>query len=110
MTSKTKNLFLCAFFLRFATSWSRRKAKFECNILTEQRNCGIVYVILLQIYKNDKKIQIYVDIHVIEDILKTITQKGKEVVMHISHMKYGRKEGVIFSFANLVGGMFIAGI
>ena len=36
------------------------------------------------------KIQIYVDMYVTEDILKTSTQNGKEVVMHISHMKYER--------------------
>ena len=35
----------------------------------------------------------YVDMYVIEDILKTSTQNGKEVVIHILHMKYGRKEG-----------------
>ena len=27
--------------------------------------------------------------YVIEDILKTSTQKGQEVVMYISYMKYG---------------------
>ena len=27
--------------------------------------------------------------YVIEDILKTITQNGQEVLMHISYMKYG---------------------
>ena len=32
----------------------------------------------------------YVDIQVIEDILKTSTQNGKEVVTHITHMMYGR--------------------
>ena len=32
------------------------------------------------------KIKIYVDIHVILDILKTSTQNGKEVVTHITHM------------------------
>ena len=36
------------------------------------------------------KIQIYVYMYVIEDILKTSTQNGKEEVMHISHMKYGK--------------------
>ena len=35
------------------------------------------------------KNQIYVDMYVIEDIFKTSTQNDKEVVMHISHMKYG---------------------
>ena len=39
------------------------------------------------------KIQIYVDMHVTEDILKTSTQNGKEVVVHILHMKHGGKEG-----------------
>ena len=28
--------------------------------------------------------------YVIEEIFKTSTQNGKEVVMHISRMKYGR--------------------
>ena len=31
--------------------------------------------------------------YVIEDILKTNTQYGNEVVMHITHIMYGRKEG-----------------
>ena len=39
------------------------------------------------------KIKIYVDIYVILDILKTSTKNGKEVVTHITHMMYGRKEG-----------------
>ena len=39
------------------------------------------------------KLQIYVDMYVIEDILKTSTQNGKEVITHIMHMMYGRKEG-----------------
>ena len=39
------------------------------------------------------KNQIYVDIYVIYDILKTSTQNGKEVVKHVTHMMYGRKEG-----------------
>ena len=56
------------------------------------------------------QIQIYVDMYVIEDILKTSTQNGNAVVMHITHMMCGRKEGVILSFTHLVGGLFIAGI
>ena len=31
--------------------------------------------------------------YVIEDILKTNTQNGNEVVTHITHMMYGGKEG-----------------
>ena len=63
----------------------------QYNILTEQRNCEIL--ILLQIYKNCKKVQIYVDMYIIEEILKTSTQNGNEVVTHITHIMYGRKEG-----------------
>ena len=44
----------------------------------------------MEIYKNDRKTQIYVEMYVIEDILKTSSQNGKEEAMHISHMKYGR--------------------
>ena len=39
------------------------------------------------------KIQIYVDMYVIEDILKTSTQNGNEVFMHSTHIMYWRKEG-----------------
>ena len=31
-------------------------------------------------------------LYVIENILKTSTQNGNEVVMHITHMMYGKKE------------------
>ena len=34
----------------------------------------------------------YVDMYVIEGILKTTTQNGKEVVAHITHVVYGRKK------------------
>ena len=61
------------------------------HVLTEQRNCEIL--ILLQIYKNYQKNQIYVDMYAIEDILKTSTQNGNEVVTLIAHMMYERKEG-----------------
>ena len=39
------------------------------------------------------KIQTYVDIYVIENILKTNTKNDNEVVTRITHMMYGRKEG-----------------
>ena len=41
------------------------------------------------------QIKNYVDIYVVLDtsILKTGTQTGKEVVTHITHIMYGRKEG-----------------
>ena len=41
------------------------------------------------------KIKIYVDLYVIEYILKTSTQNGKGEVTHITHtcMMYARKEG-----------------
>ena len=39
------------------------------------------------------KIKINVDINVIKDSLKTSSQNRKEVVTHITHMMYGRKEG-----------------
>ena len=45
---------------------------------------------LLQIYNSDEKFQIYVDMYVIEDIIKTSTQSGNEVVTHITHMMNGR--------------------
>ena len=35
----------------------------------------------------------YVDVYIIEDILKTSTQNGYEVVTHIMHMMYGRTDG-----------------
>ena len=35
----------------------------------------------------------YVDMYVIEYILKTSTQNGNKVVTRITHMMYGRKEG-----------------
>ena len=84
-----------------------------------------VVIILMNIYTNEtkklwdfniaadlqelSKIKIYVDTYVIEHIFKTSTQNGNEVVTHITHMMYGRKEGVILSLTNLVG-LFIAGI
>ena len=43
------------------------------------------------------KIQNYVYMYVIEDILKTSTQNGNEVVTHITRMMYGRRE-VYFKF------------
>ena len=39
------------------------------------------------------KVQIYADMYVIEDIPKTSTQTGNEVVTHIAHIMYGKKEG-----------------
>ena len=58
-------------------------------ILTEQRNCEILK--LLQIYKNDKKSKFMLTRMY---IIKTSTQNGQEVVTHIAHMMYGRKEGL----------------
>ena len=46
----------------------------------------------------------------VEHILKTSTQNGKEGVMHISHMNVWKVGKVISSFIHLVGGLFIAGI
>ena len=49
--------------------------------------------------------------YVIEDILKTSTHNGKEVVLHISHTyEVWKVRWVIFSFTHFVGGLFIAGI
>ena len=49
--------------------------------------------------------------YVIEDILKTSTQNGKELVTHITHNYDVWKEGgVILRFTHLGGGLFIAGI
>ena len=39
--------------------------------------------------------------YVIEDILKTSTKNDKEVVMHISHMKYRSKVGGGFSVSHI---------
>ena len=39
------------------------------------------------------KIQIHVDMYVIEDILKASTQDGNKVVAHITDMVYRKKEG-----------------
>ena len=47
--------------------------------------------------------------YVIEDILKTGTQNGKEGVAHITHIMYGRKDGS-FQFHTFSRRLFIAGI
>ena len=60
------------------------------HIPTEQRNWDFNIAADLQ---ELSKIRIYVDMYVIEDILKTSTQNGNEVVMHSTHIMYGRKEG-----------------
>ena len=59
-------------------------------ILTEQRNWDFKIAADLQEWS---KIKICVDINIIQDILQASTQNGKEVVTHITHMLYGRKEG-----------------
>ena len=46
------------------------------------------------------KNHIFVDIYVIKDILKTSTRNSNEVVLHITHMMYGRKEGS-FTFSRI---------
>ena len=48
--------------------------------------------------------------YVIEDILKTNAQNGKEVILHITQYDVWKEGGVIFSFTYLVGGVFIADI
>ena len=47
------------------------------------------------------KIQIYVDMYAIEDILKTSTSNGKGVFMHITHNYDVWKEGQSFSVSHI---------
>ena len=48
--------------------------------------------------------------HVIEGILKTTKQNGKEVVAHNYAYDVWKEEGVILCLTHPVGGLFIAGI